>query len=194
MEHSNANNRQDQILALLRAQDPRGMELLYEHYGGALYSIVERILSQPEEAREVFHDCLMRVWQNIDSYDTGSGRLYTWMARIARNAAIDRTRSRSFKNRRKTDSTDVLVGKQDALSVSIPTDGIGVPKLLEQLDDQHRPIIELLFLKEYTQSEVAKTLGIPLGTVKTRSRRALQQLRKLLGGELVILFILHTIF
>ncbi|WP_273444057.1 RNA polymerase sigma factor [Neolewinella agarilytica] len=180
---SKSDERQEIVLRLLRQRDEEGMRLLFHHYSGALLSIIQPIINQQETSEEVLHDTLLKIWTNIDSYDAGKSRFFTWMARIARNAAIDKIRSKSFRKNRKTDVIDDVVSKRGELSQTPSTDHIGVVKLLDQLDEQHRAIILLLYLKDYTQSEAAKELGIPLGTVKTRARRAIQQLRQHLGGE-----------
>lgn len=185
--------RQDVVLQLLRQRDEKGMRLLFEHYSGALMALIQPIVGKGMIAEEVLQDVLMRVWNNIDSYDGQKSRLFTWMARIARNASIDKTRSRDFKSGRRTEGLDGSVGNSKAHSETTVTDGIGVAALLYKLDDNHRLLLELLYLQDYTQSEAAKKLGIPLGTVKTRSRRAIQQLRTLLSNEMAWLGFIITI-
>jgi len=165
------------------------MRQLFHHYSGALLAIIQPIVTQQQVAEEVLHDTLLKVWSNVESYDAAKSRFFTWMARIARNAAIDKVRSKGFRKTNKTDTIDEIVGRREELSQTPSTDHIGVAKLLDQLDEQHRAIILLLYLKDYTQSEAAKELGIPLGTVKTRARRAIQQLRQHLGGELTWLLL-----
>lgn len=164
------------------------MRQLFQFYSGALMTIIQSIIPQKEEAEEILHDALLKVWNNIDSYDAGKSRFFTWMARIARNAAIDRARS---KNYRKTNEIDEVVSRRKELSQTPSVDYIGVSSLLEKLDEDHRPIINLLYLQDYTQSEAAKELGVPLGTVKTRARRAIMQLRKLLQTEMVWLTLFY---
>lgn len=177
--------RQDIVLQLLLDRDEEGMRQLFKHYSGALMSLIQPIVGKGEIAEEVLQDVLMRIWTNVESYDDKKSRLFTWMARIARNASIDKTRSRDFKTRYKTEALSDSVGNSSALSHSQRTDGIGVRKLLKKLDDNHRRLMELLYLEDFTQSEAAEELGIPLGTVKTRARRAIKQLRTLLANEMV---------
>lgn len=184
MQNRVTEERQDIVLRLLLARDEEGMRQLFHYYSGALMSIIQPIVGNKEMADEVLQDVLMRIWNNVKSYDSGKSRLFTWMARIARNASIDKTRSRDFKLQHRTAGLEDSVGNSKAHSSTTPTDGIGVASLLNSLDDDHRRLIELLYLRDFTQSEAAKELDIPLGTVKTRSRRALQQLRKLLSDEI----------
>lgn len=183
------NERQDVILALLRQRQEAGMRQLFEHYGGALLTVIQPIVRQKEVAEEVLHDVLVKIWNNVGQYDAGKARFFTWMARIAKNAAIDKTRSKEYRATHKTTEIDDVVGKRTELSVLPSVDHIGVRSLLDRLDDDHRAIIELLYLREFTQSEAAKELGIPLGTVKTRARRAIMQLREALQHEMLWLLL-----
>ncbi|NJC24569.1 RNA polymerase sigma factor [Neolewinella antarctica] len=177
--------RQDTVLRLLRARDEEGMKQLFTHYGGALLTLIEPVIERREVAEEVLNDVLLKIWENVDSYDEGKSRLFTWMARIARNAAIDKVRSKAYREQGKTDPLTPVVTKGNNLSVTPTMEHIGVAKLLNHLDADHRAIINLLYLKDYTQSEAAEELGIPLGTIKTRSRRAITQLRTFLQSEML---------
>lgn len=188
------NERQDIVLRLIRNRDEEGMRQLFTYYGGALMTILQSILPQEEVAEEVLHDVLMKVWNNIESYDASKSRFFTWMARIARNAAIDKTRSKSYRKNRKTDEIDDSVSRRRELSQTPSVDHIGITTILNGLDANHRAIIELLYLQDYTQSETAKKLDIPLGTVKTRSRSAIKQLRELLKHEMGWLLLISLLY
>ena len=169
------------------------MRMLFKYYSGALMTIIAPIIPQKEIAEEVLHDVLIKVWTNVDSYDTGKSRFFTWMARIARNAAIDKTRSKNFRKAGKTDEIDDVVSRRKELSQTTSVDHIGITAILDKLDASHRAVIELLYLQDYTQSEAAKELDLPLGTVKTRSRRAIMQLRELLKHEMTWLILISLI-
>ena len=182
--------RQDAVLRLLLQRDEQGMRDLFTYYSGALMTLIQPVVVNKETSEEVLHDVLLKVWENIENYDPNKSRLFTWMARIARNAAIDKVRSKAYRERGKTDAIPALVADGSQLSETPSMDHIGVPKLLLHLDTEHRAIIDLLFLKDFTQTEAADELNIPLGTVKTRSRRALSQLRTLLQSEMIWLAVL----
>ncbi|WP_420460232.1 RNA polymerase sigma factor [Neolewinella sp.] len=183
-------DKQDTLLELLLKKDEAGMRYLFDHYGGALNNIIGRIVTEPQICEEVLQDVLLRIWENADSYEPGKSRLFTWMARIARNAAIDRVRSKGYRQNGKTDGIDAIVVNHTTLSETMPVEHIGLAKLLDALDNNYRSIIDLLYFKDYTQAETAEALDLPLGTVKTRSRRALQKLRELLKNELIILLVI----
>lgn len=193
MKTSPSQERQDIVLRLLRQRDEEGMRLLFKHYSGALMTIIAPIIPQKEIAEEVLHDVLIKVWTNIDSYDAGKSRFFTWMARIARNAAIDKTRSKNYRKAGKTDEIDDIVSRRRELSQTPSVDHIGITAVLDQLDASHRSVIELLYLQDFTQSEAAEELGLPLGTVKTRSRRAIMQLRELLKHEMTWLLFIYLL-
>lgn len=184
MNQQQLEERQDEVLRLLRARDQRGVSLLFYHYGGALMAIITPIVPQRELADELLHDVLLKIWDKIDTYDADKSRLFTWMARLTRNAAIDLVRSKAYREQYKTDELSDSVAKRKELSTTTNTDQIGVHGLLKHLDADLSRLIKLLYLQEYTQSEAAKKLGIPLGTVKTRARRAMLQLRELLKHEM----------
>lgn len=183
-------SREQEIVSLLQLQDSKGLVLLYEHYSSSLYHIVIRIVRREEVAQEVLQDVFVKIWSQSKSYDVGKGRLFTWMSRIAKNAAIDKTRSKNFKSTSKTDSIENFVGDSISFSNSIRVKDSGLRKVVEQLDDKYHEIIDYLYFKDFTQSETSEALGIPLGTVKSRSRLALKALRQLLQNEQFLLPIL----
>lgn len=175
--------------AAIRRREEAGMKQLYDDYSGALHHQILKIVNNEETARELLQDVFVRVWNKIDTYDEKTSRPYTWMARIARNRAIDYLRSARVTQEGKTDVLPDLVGSNSRLAVEQFTDHIGLTKVLDQLDNEHRIIIDYLYFQGYSQSEAAEELNIPLGTVKTRSRRAIQQLRTILAKELLVLLL-----
>jgi RNA polymerase sigma-70 factor (ECF subfamily) len=103
------------------------------------------------------------------------------MMNIARNASIDTLRSRSYQNSRKNQSIQDNVDTLQVTDIIQPgIDTIGLRKILEKLKEEQRVLIELAYFKGYTHEEIAELEKIPLGTVKTRIRNALIQLRGLL--------------
>lgn len=154
------------------------MDYLYNHYAGALYGVIVRILKQDTLAEEVLQDVFVRIWERIDQYDPAKGRLFTWMINIARNQAIDKTRSGEFSKNKKTGSIDAVVSKVDKSDFTEQRiEGIGIGEILKPLPDEQRFVVERLYFDGYTQSELAEEFDIPLGTVKTRLRSALLFLR-----------------
>lgn len=172
---------EQELVSLLKTRDNKAFGYLYDHYSGALYSIILQILNDSELASDVLQDVFVNVWRKIDSYDPTKGRLFTWMLNIARNASIDTIRSKNYQNDRKNQAMDYQVdGAQVTLITQVNVDNIGFRKLLYQLKEEQRSLIELAYFKGYTHEEIAEMENIPLGTVKTRIRSALIQLRGLL--------------
>jgi len=175
---------QDQYILRLKQQDQSVVGDLYDAYGGALYGVVLRIVNSPELARQVLQDTFLKVWRNAAAYDPDKGRLFTWLVNIARNTAIDATRSAQFRQQQKTDSTDALVHKPGGYSLN--PDLIGVRELVGRLDEKYRLLIDLMYFQGYTQEEAAEETGIPLGTIKTRLRYAIGELRRLFDDGLPV--------
>jgi RNA polymerase sigma factor (sigma-70 family) len=155
---------------------------LYDHYSAALYGMIIRIVKNEGVAEEVLQDVFLKIWNRFDNYDASKGRLFTWMLNLARNLAIDRTRSREIIKSQKTSDIGNFVNTiNNADSIEQKTDDIGVKDILKALPEEQRFVVEHLYLKGFTQSELAEESGIPLGTIKTRLRLAMQQLRITLG-------------
>ena len=169
---------EQQLVSLLKHRDNKAFGYLYDNYSGALYSIIVQILNDVELANDVLQEVFINIWRKIDSYDQSKGRLFTWMLNIARNASIDTLRSKTYQNDRKNQpmpgSVDETISGQSA---QLNVDNIGFRKVLGQLKEDQRILIDLAYFKGYTHEEIATLQNIPLGTVKTRIRNALIQLR-----------------
>lgn len=169
---------EQELVTLLRQKDDQGFAYLYEHYAGALHGVIKQIVTDVELANDVLQETFVNIWRKIDSYDAGKGRLFTWMLNIARNAAIDKTRSKSFQQSMKNQSID---GEYIQPSVRPGIDDIGLKKVVWKLKEEQRTLIDLSYFQGYTHEQIAKALNMPLGTVKTRIRSALTQLKAMLS-------------
>jgi len=169
------------LVSKLKARDKSGLEYLYDYYSGALYGVIVRVIKNEEIAQEVLQDAFLRTWDKIDTYDSSKGKLFTWMLNLTRNLAIDKARSKEISKGRKTDDIDFLVnriGKTEEYEQ--PVDAIGLVEIIQRLPADQKFVVEYQYLKGYTQSEIAEEFDIPLGTVKTRTRLALMELRQIL--------------
>lgn len=166
----------------MQNRDKSALEYLYDHYSGAIYGAVLRIVKKEEVAEEVLQDVFLKIWDKFSNYDSSKGRLFTWMINVARNQAIDKTRSKEIVKEGKTSGIENVVSKIDRTDyIEQQVEGIGVKEVLKNLPEEQRFVVEYLYLKGYSQSELAEEFNIPLGTVKTRLRLAMQQLRTTLG-------------
>jgi RNA polymerase sigma-70 factor (ECF subfamily) len=170
-----------EITALLRNKNDEAFNYLYENYSAAIYGVICRIVISENVAQEVLQNVFVKIWKSIDQYDASKGRLFTWMLNIARNAAIDETRSAQYKQEHKNQSIDDYVNIINANDAVVnKVDHIGLKEVVSQLKPEYRLIIDLLYFKGYTQQEVCDELKIPLGTVKTRTRASLKRLREIM--------------
>ena len=167
---------EQELTAALKAKDDKAFSYLYDHYSGSLYSIILQIVKSPEVASDVLQEVFVSVWRKIDSYDPIRGRLFTWMLNISRNASIDMLRSKSYQNNQK--NQEITDNVYSINQTETTFDSIGLSKFMGKLRPEQRVLIELAYFKGYTHDEIAQLEGIPLGTVKTRIRSALLQLRE----------------
>ena len=167
-------------MASLRERSEKAFGYLYDNYSGALYGIIHSIVTEVETANDVLQEVFVNIWRKIDSYDASKGRLFTWMLNIARNAAIDKLRSRGFRDGQKNQpiTENVDIGAGSAINPAISD--VGLRKVVSRLKEEQRVLIDLSYFQGFTHEEIAKAMNIPLGTVKTRIRAALIQLRTLI--------------
>ncbi len=166
---------EEKIISLLEARNSTAISLLYDNYAAVLFGVILKIVRSNELAEQVLQDTFVKVWVNSAKFDKSKGRLFTWMVNIARNAAIDATRSTNYKHFKKTDDLDSVVSLQSNIAIS--PEHVGLRQMVEQLEDKYRILIEKIYFEGYTQREIENELDIPLGTVKTRLRHAIKELR-----------------
>ena len=178
---SNTTYGEAELVALLQQRNNQAFTYLYDNYSGALFGVISQIIANKETANDVLQEVFINIWRKIETYDLSKGRLFTWMLNIARNASIDKIRSKSWQNDLKNQSMPEDVNTLENQSVRLNTDNVGIKKVLGKLKEEQRTLIELSYFQGYTHEEIAKGLNIPLGTVKTRIRSALLQLRSMIG-------------
>ncbi|MFN8354319.1 MAG: sigma-70 family RNA polymerase sigma factor [Spirosomataceae bacterium] len=180
---------EEELVAMLRRREQRAFTILYDNYSGALYGIILKIVRDEDIAADVMQDSFVKMWRNIDAYNATKGSLFTWMLNVSRNTAIDKIRSQDYQQSQQNqpiESTVSIVEQSEPIETQV--DAIGLRKVIDTLRPEYRTLIELIYFQGYTQAEVSEELGIPLGTVKTRVKAALTQLRGLVGC--IVLFML----
>jgi len=166
------------LIILLQQQSREGYNYLYRQYSGVLFGVINKVVYDEQTAQDVLQDVFVKIWNNISQYNPQKGRLYTWMINIARNAAIDKLRSKGEIMKTKIQTGENVVDNLErSLKTEQVTDTIGLRKKVADLKPEYETIIDLAYYKGYTLDEISKTLEMPLGTVKTRMRSAIQQLR-----------------
>ena len=170
---------EQELVALLKEQNNDAFNYLYDHYSGALFTIINQIVPDKDTASDVLQEVFVNVWRKIGTYDETKGRLFTWMLNIARNAAIDKVRSKSYRDNQRNQT--IAEGESGmAMSSNPVVNDVGLKKVLTTLNEEYRKLIDLSYFQGFTHEEIAKMLGIPLGTVKTRIRTAISQLRTMI--------------
>ncbi len=163
----------------LRHHEKVAVEALYDMYSSSLYGVISRIIADTAVAEDVLQETFVKIWHSFASYSTEKGRLFTWMVNIARNLAIDKLRSKDFKNQNKNQELEINVTFIDEQRNTVyKPELLGIKDLVQTLKPEQKLILELVYFKGYTHVEAADELGIPLGTIKTRLRMAIQELRK----------------
>lgn len=172
---------EEELVSLLQNKDQQAFSYLYDNYSAALNGVIYRMVEERELAEDILQEAFIKIWNNFASYDTGKGRLFTWMLNITRNLTIDTLRSKGYKKQTKISSDENSVSNfTDDNRMAERFDAMGLRKQLVNLKPEQRNIIDLAYFNGYTQDEISKELGVPLGTVKTRMRSAIIELRKML--------------
>ena len=168
-----------ELVMLLKQRQQTAFSYLYDNYSGALNAVILNIVPDNDLAGDVLQEVFVKIWKQIETYDETKGRLFTWMLNIARNASIDTVRSKNYQNNlQNRELTEGVYEK--AGNTQQQTDQIGLKKIVHSLKDEYKVLVDLSYFQGYTQDEISKLLDIPLGTVKTRLRTALTQLRQII--------------
>ncbi|MBI1223432.1 MAG: sigma-70 family RNA polymerase sigma factor [Bacteroidetes bacterium] len=168
----------------LRNGDKQALEKLYDAYSGMVYGVILKMIRDEETAQEIVQDVFLKVWNNIKNYDESKARLSTWIMNIARNRTIDEIRSKKFRNQKENQNIEDSVYEVDkGNNTELKVDSIGLKSVIERLRPEQKMLLELVYFGGYTHDEAAKELSIPLGTVKTRLRASIIELRKVLKVE-----------
>lgn len=172
---------EEELIVLLRNRDQQAFSYLYDNYAAALNGIIGRMIDETQLCEDILQEAFVKIWNNFVHYDSSKGRLFTWMINITRNLTIDTLRSKGYKKSRQISRDENSVSNyHDKNSSSDRFDTIGLRKQLGNLKPEQKSIIDLAYFSGYTQEEISKEMGIPLGTVKTRMRSAILELRKML--------------
>jgi len=172
--------RLETLISQFQKKDEKAFETLYNMYSESMHGVIYNIVRNNDIAEEVVQDVFIKAWNNASSYASEKGRFFTWLLNISRNAAIDKIRSKSFKDSGKNLNAEYFVDILETNeSLDDKTDAIGIAKFVSKLAKKCIEIIELLYFKGYTQKEASETLDMPIGTIKTRNRNCINQLREM---------------
>jgi len=179
-----------ELLERISRRNPDALSTLYDRYNKVVYGLLLTMLKDTDNAEDILQEVFIQIWRKADSYDPALGQPKNWILRIAHNRAINLIRAN--RNRKKDSeislSTDSAVaqaeqfanvGVEEAVAkVSNFEENRYIASALTKLPAEQRLLIELAFFQGYSHSEIAEITEIPLGTIKTRIRAGIKNLRK----------------
>ena len=175
----------EELMPLIGEKDPEAFEVFYDRHGGVAYSLAYRIVGEKAAAEDVTQEAFISIWRSGARFDRARGSVRSWMLSIVRNRAIDALRSRAGKAPKLTFDDDAVLEQRpsgeltedEAMRRETATEIRGA---LGELPGEQSKVIELAYFGGFSQSEISRMLGVPLGTVKGRMRLGLEKIR----GEL----------
>ena len=172
------------VIPLLAAGDARAIESLYDRYGRLAFGLAFKMLNDRMAAEDVVQEAFVALWRHARSFDPDRGQVRSWLLRIVRNRAIDRIRGAgTHRETANIDDVELAVADTAWDHVSADADRSQVRSLLSSLPLTQRRAIELSYFAGLSQPEVAATMQVPLGTVKSRQRLGLERMRQALASR-----------
>lgn len=174
-----------ELLVRLQRRDPQALAELYDRYGQLVFRLILRMVRDNGIAEDLVQETFLRVWNRIGGFDSDRGAVGPWLLAVARNRAIDYLRcsgrrTESMVELNETEHPELFADfSSEVFNVDIVRQ---VNRALDQLDSQQRQAIELAYFEGMSQTEIAERMGQPLGTIKTWTRRSIQQMRAALEG------------
>lgn len=170
---------EDKLVEGLKNMDGSAMSALYRMYSDSLYRVISTIVVIEEVAQDLLQETFIKIWKSFKHYDPGKGRLYTWMARLARNISIDYLRSVNHRNY--TVSENLIESTQQIdkkFQVSYNPELIGVRDMTTILNEDQRTTLDLIYFKGYTHVQVAEELNVTVGIIRSRLQSSISELRR----------------
>lgn len=175
----------EELMPLVGRKDPEAFEVLYDRHGGAAYSLAYRIVGDRAAAEEVTQEAFISVWRSGARFDSTRGSVRSWLLSVVRNRAIDFLRSRAGKAPKLDFDDEAVLEQRQAVELTEEEalrreTAAEVRGALVKLPGEQSKVIELAYFGGFSHSEIARMLGLPMGTVKGRMRLGLEKIR----GEL----------
>ena len=183
-----------ELMARIAARDAAAMAELYDRYARPVYSYLNRVCGDPQTAEELLQEVFFRTWQQAATFDGSRGAFVSWVMSIAHNMAIDEVRRVGRRPRPGTDDPERVLSQ--VVDRDTPPEEMAwlgdlrhrMRDAVDRIPPAQRDVIELAYFSGLTQREISQRLGIPMGTVKTRTRLGLLKLRDQLEPTLGDLF------
>jgi RNA polymerase sigma factor (sigma-70 family) len=170
---------EDMLVVGLKNNDSLAMSALYQMYSDSLYKIISTIVVIEEVAQDLLQETFIKIWNSFKLYDASKGRLYTWMARLARNLSIDYLRSSKHRNSAICEDLSEVSHQVDmTFQTNYNPELIGVKDMTRILTKDQKSALELVYFQGYTHVQAAEELNITLGILRSRLQSSLNELRK----------------
>lgn len=172
----------EELMPLIGEKDPGAFEIFYDRHGGVAYSLAYRIVGERGAAEDVTQEAFISIWRSGARYDPARGSVRTWMLGIVRNRAIDFLRSKAGRAPKLDFDDDSILDQRPAEELTeaeaLRRETAGELRgALGELPGEQSKVLELAYFGGFSQSEIARMLGVPLGTVKGRMRLGLEKIR-----------------
>jgi len=168
---------EDNLKAEFSKGNQAALSYIYDSYSAALYGIIIKMVRNEELSRDLLQDVIVKIWKKRNQFDSSKGSLYTWMLNLTRNHCIDYLRSKTNKNNNQNREISNFVYTLESDRKFDPQH-IGLNELIKKLPQDQQQVIQLSYFEGYTQKEISEEFDIPIGTVKSRTKAAINKLRK----------------
>ena len=172
-----------ELIHSLRAGHQSALTVLYGRYGALVYTVALKLLKQPAEAEDLTQDIFFNFWKQ-DKFDPSRAALSTYLCVMARSRALNRLSSHSSRQRSQKKLQQLSLDRTNITpleTASMAEQKEAIQQALSQLSAQQRQILEMNFYQGFSHAEIARQLKMPLGTVKSKARKGLWELRVQLG-------------
>ncbi|HET8736736.1 MAG TPA: RNA polymerase sigma factor [Pricia sp.] len=179
------------IVELLRERNEKAISLLYEHYGATLLGVANKVTRDENLAQDVLQESFVKIWKKSHTYDASKAKLFTWLFRITRNTAIDKLRSVKTKS-----GKEIQIDVSDVYNLGVNStkpELIDVHENLGRIESKYQIVLDALFFQGMTQQEASDELDIPLGTIKSRLKIGLRELKKIYSMAILLTLPLNLI-
>jgi RNA polymerase sigma-70 factor (ECF subfamily) len=168
--------------------DQAALGQFYDLTNRMIYGVILKILGNSEDAEEVLSDVYMQAWRQAGSFSPDRGSPMTWLILLARSRSLDRLRSQKTRKTRETvlEADHFSISDKSGQQSAEAERRTLVRALLNELGPDHRMLVELAFFEGLTHTDLSARLGLPLGTVKTRIRIAMNKIRERMGEQMEV--------
>lgn len=177
----------EELMELVRAEDPRAFEAIYDRHSSPAFSLAYRMVGKRSLAEDIVQEAFLSIWRSRARYQRERGSVRTWILGIVHHRSIDALRRNLVHERRRAGSEGIEEREQSGELTDVEVirrdESRSIRSALDGLPREQSKVIELAYFGGFTHSQIARMLETPVGTVKGRMRLGLDKLRQALGGE-----------